>query len=43
MGDRKGAYRVLVGIPERKRKLGKLGVDGRIILKWILKQWDSES
>ena len=36
MGDRVGAYRVSVGRLERKRPLGDLGVDGRIILKWIL-------
>jgi hypothetical protein len=28
MGDRKGAYRVLVVRPEGERPLGKLGVDG---------------
>jgi len=28
MGDRSGVYRVLVGRPEGKRPLGRLGVDG---------------
>jgi len=28
MGDRRGVYRVLVGRPEGKRPLGRLGVDG---------------
>ena len=35
MGDRRGAGRVLVGNPERKRQLEDLGVDGRIILECI--------
>jgi hypothetical protein len=33
MGDRRGAYRVLMGSPEGKKPLENLGVDGRIILK----------
>jgi hypothetical protein len=40
MGDRRGAYRVLVGRPEGKRPLVRLGAGGGIILKWIFKQWD---
>ena len=39
MGEGKGVYRVLVGKPERKTPLGKPGVDGRIILRWILRKW----
>jgi hypothetical protein len=35
MGKRKGAFRVLVGKPERRRPLGDPGIDGRIILKWV--------
>jgi hypothetical protein len=34
MGERKGAYRALVGKPEGK------SVDGRVILKWIFKRLD---
>jgi hypothetical protein len=30
------AYNILVGKPEGKRQLRRLGVDGRIMLKWIL-------
>jgi hypothetical protein len=38
MGDRRGAHRVLVGRPERKGPLRRLGVDGRIIFKWVGKK-----
>jgi len=40
MGEGKGVYRVLVGKPERKTPLGKPGVDGRIILRWIFRKSD---
>jgi len=36
MGERRGVYRVLVGKPEGKNHLEDPGIDGRIILKWIL-------
>jgi len=36
LGERKGAYRVLVEKPERKRLFGR----PRIILKWIFSKWD---
>jgi len=35
MGETKGACRVLVRKPERKKHLEDLGLDGRIILQWI--------
>jgi hypothetical protein len=40
MGERRGAYRVLVGKPEVKRQLGSSGVDGRVILRRIFRKWD---
>jgi hypothetical protein len=39
-GKKRGVYRVLVGKPERKRLLGSPGLDGRIILKWIIRKWN---
>ena len=40
MGDRRGAYGVLVGRPEGKNHLEDLSVDGSIMLTCINKQWD---
>ena len=39
MGEERGAYKVLVGKPEGKRPLGRLGVDRWIILGWICRRW----
>jgi hypothetical protein len=41
-GERRGAYRVLVGKPEGKNRLQDLGVNGSIILKMDLQKvgWD---
>jgi hypothetical protein len=38
-GDRRGVYKVLVGKTEGKSHLGDLGLDGRIILRWIFRKW----
>jgi hypothetical protein len=38
MGEMRNAYKILVGNLEGKRPFGRLGVHGRIILKWILRR-----
>jgi len=38
MGEKRDAYRVLVGNLEEKRPHGKPGVDGRIIVRWIFRK-----
>ena len=40
MGERRGAYRVLVGKPKGRDHLEDPGVDGRTILRWIFMKWD---
>jgi hypothetical protein len=37
--DGRGAYRVLIGKAEEKMSPKRLGVDWRMILKWILKKY----
>ena len=40
MGERRGVHMILVGKPEGKNHWGDQDVDGRIILRWILRKWD---
>jgi hypothetical protein len=35
--EMRNACKILIGRPEGKKHLGGLSVDGRIMLKWILK------
>jgi len=39
-GDGRDVYRILVGKPKKRDHWEYPGVNGRIILKRILKQWD---
>jgi hypothetical protein len=39
MGERRSAYRVLVGKLEGDSPLGRSDVDGRIILRCIFRKW----
>jgi len=40
VGERRGGYRVLVGKSEGKRHLEDRGLDVKIILRWIFRNWD---
>jgi hypothetical protein len=39
-GDRRGAYRILVGRRDRNNHLEETGIDESIILKWIFRKWN---
>jgi hypothetical protein len=39
MGERRGAYKVLVGNLKERDHLEDSGVDGRIILRWTFRKW----
>jgi len=40
VGEGRGVYGVLVGKPGERDHWGDLGVEGRIILRWIFRKWD---
>jgi hypothetical protein len=40
MGEGRGVYRIFVGKPEGKRPMGRSGVDGSMISRWIFRKWD---
>jgi len=39
IGDTRGAYRVWYG----NLRVRDLGIDGRVILKWVFKKWDGRT
>ena len=40
MGEDRGVHRVLVGYPRERGHWGDPDVDGRIILRWIFREWE---
>ena len=40
MGESRGVCRVFGGETGEKETTGDPGIDGRIILRWILRKWD---
>jgi hypothetical protein len=40
MGETRGVYKFWWGNLKERDRLGDPGVDGRIILRWILRKWD---
>jgi hypothetical protein len=39
-GEKRGVYMVLWGTLRERGHFGDLGVDWRIILRWIFRKWD---
>ena len=40
MEEGRGVHKVLVGKPEERDHWGVQDVDGRIILRWIVRKWE---
>jgi hypothetical protein len=40
ISERRGVYRVLMRRPEGKNQLGDPGVEGKILLGWIFRNWN---
>jgi len=40
MGERRGVYRIFVSKSDGKSSFGKHRLDGRIILRWIFRNWE---
>ena len=40
MDEGRAVHKVLVGKPEKRDHWGDQDVDGRIILRWILRKWE---
>jgi hypothetical protein len=43
MGEKRGAYRILVGYLRKGNHLKDPGIDGQILLKWLFRKWDGGS
>jgi len=43
MGYRRGAYRVFVCNVMERDHMEDLGLDGKVVLKWIFREWDGEA
>jgi hypothetical protein len=40
MEEKRGVYSVLVGKPDGNRRLGRPSLEGKIILRLIVRKWD---